>query len=108
MKKEMRKLDLGKADPKEIVDGILKGEIPTPACIFCREVRDGSLLVFVSPSGHFAFCAVCEKCISQDQIKSKMDVIEKRVSEIYLKGGNIKLEEQIFKNKIVSREIGEA
>lgn len=108
MKKEMSKLDLGFADPKEIVEGILKGEIPTPSCIFCREIRDGTLLVFVAPSGQFAFCSVCEKCINQNLIQAKMDVIEKRVSEIYLEGGSIKLAEQMFKGKIVSREIGKA
>jgi hypothetical protein len=41
-------------------------------------------------------------------IESKMEVIEKRVVEIYSKGGNTNLEEQMFKGKIVSREVGEA
>jgi hypothetical protein len=108
MKKEMSKLNLGRANPKEIVEGILKGEIPTPACIFCREVRTGTLLVFASLSGQYAFCSVCENCISSEMIESKMEVIEKRVVEIYSKGGNTNLEEQMFKGKIVSREVGEA
>lgn len=108
MKKEMTKLDLGKVDPKEVVEGILKGDLPTPACIFCREVRNGSLLVFVSPLGEYAFCAICEKCIPPDLVQSKMDVIEKRVAEIYSQGSNVKLGEQIFKNKMVSRTVGEA
>jgi len=108
MKKEMNKLDLGFADPKEIVEGILKGEIPTPSCIFCREVRTGTLIVFTAPAGKYAFCSVCENCISPNLIQVKMDVIEKRVSEIYSKGGSIKLAEQMFEGKIVSREIGEA
>lgn len=108
MKKEMTKLDLGKVDPKEVVEGILKGDLPTPACIFCREVRNGSLLVFVSPLGKYVFCAICEKCILPDLVQSKIDVIEKRVAEIYSQGSNVKLEEQIFKNKMVSRTVGEA
>jgi hypothetical protein len=37
-----------------------------------------------------------------------MDVIEKRASEIYVKGGIIKLAEQMFEGKMVSREVGEA
>ena len=108
MKKEMNKLELGFADPKEIVEGILKGEIPTPSCIFCRQVSSGTLIVFTAQSGQYAFCSVCEKCISPNLIQVKMDVIEKRVSEIYLKGGSIKLAEQMFEGKIVSREVGEA
>ena len=108
MKKEMSKLNLGRVDPKEVIEGILKGDIPTPACIFCRKVENGSLLIFVSPSGQFAFCSVCEKCISSDLIESKMGVIEKRVAEIYARGSNTNLEEQIFEGKIVSREIGKA
>ena len=108
MKKEMTKLHLGKVNPKEVVDKILKGEVPTPACIFCREVKNGSLLVFTGPTGDFAFCSVCETCIPPDMVQSKMDVIEKRVIEIYSEGGNTKLDEQMFKNKIVSREIGKA
>lgn len=108
MKKEMSKLNLGFADPKNVVEGILKGEIPTPACIFCREIRNGTLLVLNTPSEQYVFCSVCEECIDSDLIQVKMDVIEKRVSEIYLEGGNIKLDEQMFKGKAVSREIGRA
>jgi hypothetical protein len=108
MKKEMGKLDLGFADPKEIVQGILKGEIPTPACIFCGKIANGTLLVFSSQIGQYAFCAVCENCITPSLIQVKMDVIEKRVSEIYLGGGSIKLDEQTYKGKVVSRTIGEA
>jgi len=108
MKKEMSKLDLGRADPKEVIDGILKGEIPTPSCIFCREVRSGTLLVLTTPTGQYVFCSVCENCISPNLIEVKMDVIEKRVSEIYSSGRNIKLAEQTFEGKIIMREIGEA
>ena len=108
MKKEMSKLDLGYADPKEVINGILKGEIPTPACIFCGKIANGTLLVFSSQIGQYAFCAVCENCITPNLIQVKMDVIEKRVSEIYLGGGSIKLDEQTYKGKVVSRTIGEA
>jgi len=108
MKKEMSKLNLGFTDPKKIVEDILKGEIPPPACIFCRKVENGVLLVFVSGVGRYAFCSVCEKCISPNLIEVEMPRIEKRVNEIYLRGSDVKLEEQMFKGKIVSREIGEA
>ena len=108
MKKEMNKLDLGHADPKEVINGILKGEIPTPACIFCGKIASGTLLVFTSQIGQYAFCAVCENCVTPNLIQVKMDVIEKRVSEIYLGGGSIKLAEQMFKGKMVSKEWGEA
>jgi len=108
MKKEMSRLDLGVADPKDVVEDILKGEIPTPACIFCREIRNGTLLVLTTPSGQYVFCSVCEECIGSDLIQVKMDVIEKRVAEIYSGGGNIKLDDQIFRDKIISREVGEA
>jgi hypothetical protein len=108
MKKEMAKLHVGKVDPKKVVEDILRGDIPTPSCIFCREVRNGSLLVFNSPSGNFAFCCVCELCIPPNMIESKMDVIEKRVGEIYREGNDTKLDEQMFNDKIVSRIIGEA
>jgi len=108
MKKEMGKLNLGFVDPRKVVEGILKGDIPTPACVFCREVHSGTLIVFVTPMGQHAFCSVCENCISSDLVESKIELIEKRVSEIYLKGSTVKLAEQIFKGKMISREVGEA
>jgi len=107
MKKEMRKLHLGVSSPDEIINGILKGDIPAPSCIFCREVKSGTIVVF-SSFNKYAFCSVCCDCVKSEDIEKNMQRIRERLAEIYAGGENIKLDEQMFKGKIVSREIGEA